>query len=172
MKCCASRLVSLDVDAICGRSFFPWQYFHHSLSRRYDYAIQQRLGLDRKLRDLLIDCQQPGLADAKAVFRTDAFLRDHGFRPDIILEFANHHEAHALASLFYTDWNDALLYTADGVGDNVSYSIRTLKDGSLHCHFGDDRWLMQRGPPRSSLAWAYGFATRACGFTMFRQRAS
>ena len=158
-----------DVDVIVAlRSFFPWQYFHHGLYRRYDYAVQRRLGLDRKLRDLVVHCQLRGTADAKAVFRTDAFLRDHGFRPDTILEFANHHEAHALASLFYTDWNDALLYTADGVGDNVSYSIRTLKDGRLHCHFGDDRWLLQRGPPRSSLAWAYGFATKACGFTMFR----
>jgi carbamoyltransferase len=70
--------------------------------------------------------------------------------------------------LFFTDWDDALLYTADGVGDNVSYGIRTLKDGRLECHFGDDRWLLQRGPLRSSLAWAYGSATEACGFRMFR----
>ena len=158
-----------DVDAIVAiRSFFPWQYFRYPLYQEWNYAVRHWLGRDRKLRDLMVHCQLCGAADAKAVFRTDAFLGDHGFRPDTIFEFANHHEAHALASLFYTDWNDALLYTADGVGDNVSYSIRTLKDGRLDCHFGDDRWLLQRGPRRSSLAWAYGFATKACGFTMFR----
>jgi carbamoyltransferase len=55
------------------------------------------------------------------------------------------------------------------VGDNVSYSARTLRDGRLDCHFGDDRWLLQRGPlRRSSLAWAYGYASEACGFKMLR----
>jgi carbamoyltransferase len=43
-----------------------------------------------------------------------------------------------------------------------------LRDGKLECHFGDDRWLLQRRPRRSSLAWAYGHATEACGFKMFR----
>jgi carbamoyltransferase len=158
-----------DVDAIVAiRSFFPWQYFRYPFYKEWDYTFRHWLGRDQRLRDLMVHCQLRGTADAKAVFRTDAFLDDHGFRRDTIFEFANHHEAHALASLFYTDWNDALLYTADGVGDNVSYSVRTLKDSHLDCHFGDDRCLLQRGPLRSSLAWAYGFATKACGFTMFR----
>src|SRR5262245_15511016 len=158
-----------DVDAIVAiRSFFPWQYFRYPIHKQWDYAIRHRLGRDRKLRDLTVHCQLRGAADAKTVFRSDAFLADHGFRPDTMFEFANHHESHALATLFYTDWDDALLYTADGVGDNVSYSIRTLKHGELRCHFGDDRWLLQRGPLRSSVAWAYGFATKLCGFTMFR----
>jgi len=158
-----------DVDAIVAtRSFFPWQYFRYPVHKELDYRFRRWLGRDQKLRDLMVHCQLRGTADAKSVFRTDAFLGHNGFRSDTVFQFANHHEAHALASLFYTDWNDALLYTADGVGDNVSYSIRMLKDGQLDCHFGDDRWLLQRGPLRSSLAWAYGYATKACGFTMFR----
>jgi carbamoyltransferase len=158
-----------DVDAVVAtRSFYPWQYFRYPLHKYLDYAVRHRLGRDRKLRDLIVHCQLRREPDAKALFRIEAFLADHGFRPDAGFEFANHHEAHALSSLFYTDWDDALLYTADGVGDNVSYSIRSLKDGRLHCHFGDDRWMMQRGPLRSSLAWAYGFATKACGFEMLR----
>jgi carbamoyltransferase len=158
-----------DVDAIVAtRSFFPWQYLRYPFYKEWDYRLRQRLGRDQKLRDLMVHCQLRRTADARQLFRTEDFLADHGFRPDTVLSFANHHEAHALASLFYTDWDEALLYTADGVGDNVSYSIRTLKGGRLECHFGDDRWLLQRGPPRSSLAWAYGFATEACGFTMFR----
>jgi carbamoyltransferase len=158
-----------DVDTVVAtRSFYPWQYFRYPLHKRWEYAVRHRLGHDVKLRDLLVHCQLRRVADARALFQADAFLADHGFRSDARFEFANHHEAHALSSLFFTDWSDALLYTADGVGDNVSYSIRSFKDEHLHCHFGDDRWMMQRGPPRSSLAWAYGFATKACGFTMFR----
>ena len=158
-----------EIDAIVAtRSFFPWQYFRYPFHKELDYRFRGWLGRDQKLRDLMVHCQLRRTADAKSVFRTGAFLDDHGFRPDTVVQFANHHEAHALASLFYTDWDDALLYTADGVGDNVSYSIRTLKDGQLDCHFGDDRWLLRAGPRCSSLAWAYGYATKACGFTMFR----
>ena len=158
-----------DVDAIVStRSFFHWSYFRYPLLRELDYAVRRWRGGDTRQRDLMVHCQLRKTADTPTVFRTDKFLAENSFRPDTKFAFANHHEAHALAALFYTDWDDALLYTADGVGDNVSYSVRTLKDGRLDCRFGDDRWLLQRGPLRSSIAWAYGFATQACGFTMFR----
>ena len=159
-----------DVDAIAStRSFFHWHYFRYPLHREINFAIR-RWGRapDIRQRDLMVHCQLSGTTDTLSVFRADTFLAENGFRQDCRFAFANHHECHALATLFYTDWNDALLYTADGVGDNVSYGIRTLKDGKLTCHYGDDRWLLQRGPRRSSLAWAYGFATEACGFKMFR----
>jgi carbamoyltransferase len=159
-----------DVDAIVAtRSFFHWHYFRYPLYREIDYAVRRwRRSPDTRQRDLMVHCQLRRTADTLSIFRADSFLAENGFRPDAEFAFANHHEAHALAALFFTDWNDALLYTADGVGDNVSYSIRTLRDGRLNCEFGDDRWLLQRGPKRSSLAWAYGFATEACGFKMFR----
>jgi carbamoyltransferase len=158
-----------DVDAVvASRSFFPWQYLKYPFYKEWDYRLRDWMGRGQRLRDLAVHCQLRGTADARKVFHGEAFLAQNGFRADALLSFGNHHEAHAPAALFYTDWDDALLYTADGVGDNVSYSIRTLRDGRLDCHFGDDRWLLQRGPRRSSLAWAYGFATEACGFTMFR----
>ena len=158
-----------DVDAIVStRSFFPPSYFRFPPHQEMIYAVRRWLGTDRPVRDLMVHCQLRGTLDIPAIFRSADFLRDNGFRPDIPLHFVNHHEAHALAALFFTDWNEALIYTADGVGDNVSYSVRTLRNGKLECHFGDDRWLLQRGPLRSSLAWAYGHATEACGFKMFR----
>ena len=79
--------------------------------------------------------------------------------------------AHALAALFYTDWNDALVYTSDGIGDNVSYSMRGLKNGKLECLYGDDRWLT-RTLKETGLASAYGYATVACGFRCCATRAS
>src|SRR5436305_1726802 len=72
-----------------------------------------------------------------------------------------------VAALFYTDWNEALVYTSDGIGDNVSYSMRGLKNGALECHYGDDRWLTKT-LKETGLASAYGYATVACGFRMLR----
>lgn len=158
-----------DVDVIVSsRGFFPPRYFRYPPHREAIYAIRRRLGTDKPLRDLMVHCQLQRTLDIETIFRTADFLSDNGFRPDIPLVFLNHHEAHALPALFFTDWDDALLYSADGVGDNVSYGIRTLRNGKLECHFGDDRWLLKRGPVRSSLAWAYLYATEACGFKRLR----
>lgn len=77
--------------------------------------------------------------------------------------FANHHFSHALPSLFFTDWDDALLYTADGSGDNVNYSHRVFKEGKIECFFGDDRWL-HRPNRHESVARCYMYVTQALGF--------
>ena len=143
------------------------KYLRVSLPRRLRYAIERWTGSGRGDRDLSILCRRFGVTDARQLFDTARFLNDGGFRSDIPFHFANHHEAHALAALFYTDWNEALIYTSDGIGDNVSYSMRTLKDGRLECYYGDERWFTQRLND-TGLASAYGYATTACGFRMLR----
>ena len=45
--------------------------------------------------------------------------------------------------------------------------MRTLRDGKLDCHFGDDRWLTQR-VSEAGIGSAYGYATVAAGFKMLR----
>ncbi len=82
-----------------------------------------------------------GTGEANGVFDTEAYLAYLGLRPGIPVFFSNHHFAHGLSALFHTDWDDALIYTADGCGDNVHYSHRLLRGGALDCLFGDDRWL-------------------------------
>lgn len=157
-----------DVDAIATtRGLFPTYHQKFSLSRELYYTVQRWRGRERRYRDLAVLCNRFGTADTHRLFRTPEFLKDNSFRADTQLHFVNHHEAHALAALFYTDWNDALVYTSDGVGDNVSYSMRSLKDGVLTCHYGDDRWLTAN-PNRNGIASAYGYATQACGFRMLR----
>ena len=157
-----------DVDVIATtRGFFPTLYERFPLWRELYYAIKRSSGREPSSRELAVLCHRFGVADTHQLLRTERFLKDNSFRPDTKIYFANHHEGHALAALFYTDWNDALIYTSDGVGDNVSYSMRSLKDGTLACHYGDDRWLT-RQVNHASIASAYGFATAACGFRMFR----
>jgi predicted NodU family carbamoyl transferase len=65
------------------------------------------------------------------IFKVDKFWRASGFRDDTKMVFYNHHEAHALAPLFYSDWDEALLVTADAGGDAVNYSHCYLANGAL-----------------------------------------
>ena len=157
-----------DVDAIATtRGLYPTYHEKFSLWRELNYTVERWRGRERRYRDLAVMCNRFGTTDTNSLFRAADFLADNSFRADAQLHFVNHHEAHALAALFYTDWDDALVYTSDGVGDNVSYSMRSLKDGVLTCHYGDDRWLTAK-PNRNGIASAYGYATQACGFRMLR----
>jgi carbamoyltransferase len=154
-----------DVDAIATtRGFFSTRYYGFPRWREVYYALR---GREHDTRELAVLSTRFGIQDPHKLFRADRFLKENAFRPDAQFHFANHHEAHALAALFYTDWNDALIYTADGIGDNVSYSMRALKNGKLELHYGDDSCLTRRLND-ASIASAYGFATLACGFRMWR----
>ena len=158
-----------DVDAIAAiRAVFPLHYFRFPLLRDVGYTMRKHLGRERVSRDLAAISARTGVGDSNKLFRTKLFLAENGFRQQTNLQFVNHHEAHGLAALFYTDWDNALVYTADGVGDNVSYSVRSLHDGKLDCHVGGEEWLTVGRAPRNSLATAYGHATEAAGFRMWR----
>ena len=88
-------------------------------------------------------------------------------RPSATIAFCNHHLAHALPCLFHTGWPEALLYTADGGGDNVQYSMRLFRDGKLTELYGGEAELKR--PRRvDSLGQAYAYATEALGFLPFR----
>jgi carbamoyltransferase len=160
--------IRTDVDAIAFvRGYFPTQYFRFPLANELHYAWQRQFGRERTKRDIADLCRRFGIEDSLTLFRADRFLAENGFRAGLPVRFVNHHEAHALAALFFTDWDDALIYTSDGVGDNVSYSMRALKAGKLECFYGDDRWFLP-DEPCAGLAYAYAFATEACGFRRLR----
>jgi carbamoyltransferase len=157
-----------DVDAIALiRGTFPVHYLRFPLLRDLYYTARRGFDRERLARDISMLSTRTG-KPSEQLFRADRFIAENGFRPDVDLRFANHHEAHALAALFFTDWDDALVYTADGIGDNVSYSIRALKDERLDCLFGGDEWLTVKNAPQNSLATVYGQATMAAGFRMWR----
>jgi len=157
-----------DVDVIAlGCGVYPARYIRFSLMRDFYYTTQRWMGIERLNRDMITVAYRRGVGDPNALFRHDYFIKDNAFRADVKVYFINHHESHALTALFHTDWKDGLFYTSDGVGDNVSYSIRSLKDQKLECHHGGEMELTAR-PRRNSIATAYAHATVACGFRAFR----
>jgi carbamoyltransferase len=158
-----------DVDVIAQmRGNYPSHYLRFPLPRDLYFTARRRFGGERNKRDLTVLQYRSREPDSAALFRSDRFLDENAFRPDTRVYFANHHEAHALTALFHTDWDEALLYTSDGVGDNISYSIRALGSGRLESLHGGENMLAVHHLRRNSLAAAYAFATAACGFRMFR----
>jgi len=157
-----------DVDVVVlSRASFPVRYFKHfSPLKKIDHRVKRAFGKE-KLKDMCSELRKSGEAHAEKLFDSKAFLAGYGFRDDTKVVFSNPHFAHALSALFFTDWNDALLYTADGCGDNVHYSHRILKNGELNCLFGGDEFLLKERRV-DSLGLAYGYATQALGYRMNR----
>jgi len=157
-----------DVDAIAlGRGMFPWRWFRHFHGGRWlEGRVREAVGRP-KPKSMERELVRLGHADSAAIFDADRFRAEEGFRPAARVAFYNHHLAHALPALFHTDWDHALLYTADGGGDNVHTSRRVLADGRLATLYGGDEAFA--GPlPVASLGLAYGFATQALGFRINR----
>lgn len=160
-------LTRKDVDVVVlSRASFPARYFKANALKSMEYAFHKIIRHE-KLKDMCSQMQMRGEGDPKQLFREEMFRADFGFKEGLKIAYSNHHMAHALSALFYTDWDDALLYTADGCGDNVHYSHRILKDGKLDCLFGGENMTLQ--PRRvDSLGLAYGFTTQALGYRMNR----
>jgi len=153
-----------DIDVFATtRSNFPVRYFTHFHGLQW-WREQYRTRVQGKpLRWIPRETLRAGSTRVEDFFDVPALRRDSGLRDDAEIYFFNHHLAHALPTLFYTDWNDALLVTADGGGDSVNYSHRYFADGALKAIYGDDDWLLQP-PPIDSLGQAYAAATMALGF--------
>lgn len=163
-----ARLARGDIDAVViTRGALPWRYYtHFTGGRLIEGKVRQWLGKE-KLKSMTLELRHYGGTRAEDVFDRPRFLADHGFSADAPLGFANHHLSHALPTVFFTDWDDALMFTSDGGGDNVQYSHRVLRDGALTTLYGGDDYLLE--PMRiDSLGLAYGYATQALGYRINR----
>ena len=150
---------AIDV-AVFSRMLVERSMLRASWGRRLAETIQGKSG---KTVDLAGRLNRAGTPDPLEILNVAALRARFGIPGGAAVHFSNHHEAHALPSLFYTEWDNALLYTADGYGDNVNYSQRIFRDGRITCLFGDDRWLL--GDYRNdSIARAYMYVTEALGF--------
>ncbi len=157
-----------DVGAVAlGRGAFPSRFYSHLPIGRALEATARRLVGKEKHKSMERELTRYGRTDDLGIFRADVFLEAMELPAGIPVRFFNHHEAHALPCLFHTDWDEALLYTADGGGDNVQYSFRSFRDGRIETLFGGDEELLN--PMRvDSVGLAYGYATQALGYRINR----
>lgn len=153
-----------DVDVLAvSRSDYPVKYFRHFHGLRW-LREQWRTHVEGKtLRWIPRETLRAGKPRVEDFFDVAAMRRDVGLRDDVAVHFYNHHCAHALPTLFYTEWDDALLVTSDGGGDTVNHSHRHFANGELKTLYGGDECLTA-WPPIDSLGQAYAAATRALGF--------
>jgi carbamoyltransferase len=157
-----------DVDVlVISRTDFPARYFTHFRGWRWVREQVRTHVQGKKTRYIPREAVRAKTPRVDDFFDVPAFARDFGLRPDAKVYFHNHHLAHALSALFYTDWQDALLVTADGGGDTVNYSHRHFANGRLTDLYGGDDCLTQ-WPPIDSLGQAYAAATGALGFRPYR----
>jgi carbamoyltransferase len=152
---------------VCTRTLFLRRYYTHwNVGERLRENLRRVTGRE-KLREMSVVLSKAPGHTAYDIFDRPGFLADLGLTAQARVFFSNHHFSHALPALFYTDWDDALLYTADGSGDQVFYSHYLFRDGALRNLYGDDRWLGKRDAV-GSLGLAYGFVTEALGWRMNR----
>lgn len=150
-----------DIGAVAfGREQFPNEVYRREFGPLWSFLRKIRgrptRGLAREIR-IRQAARPEDVIDPRAVLR-------HVRLPDTAAaHFFDHHEAHALPALFFTDWDDALLVTADGAGDNVNYSHRHFAGGKLTTIYGgEDCW--HRPLPPDSLGQLYAAATVALGY--------
>jgi carbamoyltransferase len=158
-----------DVDVVChSRTLMPTKYFRHLpvLDRIKEQYRTHLRGKTR--RQMMPELFRHNTADSERFYDSAALLRDKGFRDGTRSYFYNHHEAHALPALFYSpDWDDALIVTADGGGDNVHYSHRHFAQDSLTNIYGGEDTILTPAV-EDSLGKMYGAATKALGFRRVR----
>jgi carbamoyltransferase len=157
-----------DVDVLgASRCEFPTEFYRNIRGARW-IREKYRKYVERNTRRYMVgEFRRYNTPRVEDIFDVDKFRRAGGFRDGAQICFYNHHESHALAALFYTQWDDALLVTADAGGDSVNYSHRYLADGALATIYGGEQCLLSPFPV-DSLGWAYMYMTEALGFIPLR----
>ncbi len=157
-------LKSADVDVVAmSRTEYPKSYYRSSAFAFGDTGSGEN-------RDLFNVMNRRRVREPSSVLDVGRFLADQGLT-NAKSHFYNHHEAHALGTLFHTDWDDALLYTSDGGGDRVFYSLRHFADGGWRELFGgerDSRAVLKGQRRQDSLGLMYYHVTEALGFRPMR----
>jgi len=84
------------------------------------------------------------------------YVFDASFRPGVEVRKVNHHEAHAATAYYGCGADNALVVTADGLGNYFSTTV-------WDCHDGEMEPLRKWGR-NGSLGWFFGIVTEALGW--------
>jgi len=162
-----------DVDVVVySRMALPTRYFSRLGGWRW-LRQQYRSRVKHKTRiPIMPEMLRHQTAQIDTFFDIKAFQKDSGFRDAAAVFFSNHHLAHALPTLFYSPWNDAVLVTSDAGGDHVQHSHRYFSNGRIDTLYGGEENTLAPSLDPSvlnpSIGAAYAAATHALGFTFNR----
>jgi carbamoyltransferase len=154
-----------DVDVVCSTRSH-WELQSYELRGRWRLKqIGYRLAGARRLHPLQTVLRKQDTLDISSILNERKVLTRHGLTK-ATLHFTAHHEAHAIPAYFYSRFDDALIYTADGIGDGISYSARVGSGGALELLFGQEKpWDRDFV---GSVGTLYAEFTGALGFMMAR----
>jgi carbamoyltransferase len=157
-----------DVDVLgASRCEFPTEFYRNIRGMRWIREKYRQYVEKNTRRYMMGEFRRYDTPRVDYIFNVTRFRRASGLCDDTEIYFYNHHESHALAALFHTQWDDALLVTADAGGDSVNYSHRYFADAALTTIYGGEECLLKPFPV-DSLGWAYIYMTEALGFIPLR----
>ena len=150
-----------------GRTSFPASWLASPPPKSKEIWINDDENYDDA--PLIAVMKHQGILEPESLINKKRLLQDMGIAENTELFFYNHHFAHALGALFHTDWDDALVYTADGGGDHVFYSHVLLKSGVLNRIHGTEEEIWAGAQMRiSSMGNIYEWVTRRLNFKPLR----
>lgn len=122
--------------------------FNTNLKKYYDPINERRWGYSFKSKKKTFD-----LRSIINIFKSYGIIADK-------IDFFDHHECHAASAIYSTDFNNSLIFTADGAGDNKSSTFYTFENNHLkriECTYLPN-----------SLGHMYGWATKFLGYKVGR----
>ena len=150
-----------DIDVLCvSRAHFELQPYRLHGRWRIKQAWYGMLG--RKRLIMLFDMnrrQRP--KNSVDILDRKRLCAGYGFEKAKLWVY-NHHAAHGAPAYFFSEFDEALIYTADGIGDNISYSASIGRHG-IEIFSGGDGRLLGRYQV-NSIGFLYGYFTKALGF--------
>lgn len=127
-----------DIGGVAfSHGLFPSRYYTLPLTRRLGRRLRTIIGRV-KHTNLAEECLRHGREAAEAMIDTETLLGELGLGRHLPVRFYSRHTAYGLLPLFQTDWQEALLFTADAGGDAVACDARILRYGRLASFFGED----------------------------------
>jgi len=164
LRVAGAKLRDVDVlaastNAVDVKYFSPWPW-----RRSVNNAVAKLRGVPRAAAARWHGADYRGLTYS-AKFNPAQYMADIGLRRGAQFFSYEHHLAHALSALFFTDHDNALAYTADGGGDNTFYSAYHLRGRKLRTlHGGSTESFVPGGEPVDSIGLAYAGMTAALGY--------
>lgn len=156
-------------QVVIPRHTLPLKYIKLDLCRNLKYSLNEYLIKRKREASIARDMWKRKTLDLASILHGGKFLADYGFPASLPIMDTNHHYAHALSALFYTDWEDALIYTSDGGGDGAYYSMWHFKDNALTTLYGGDKEMQNPSfNPAHSVGLVYAAMTEALGYRRLR----